>query len=146
MAKAESFKSPKLPAPIGPYSQAIKFSAGSMVYVAGMTSMNGDNELVGEGDVKAQARQCIENVAAALEAAGAGLEDVVAAALEAAGAGLEDVVRTTVYLLDIADFADVNGVYAEYFKEPYPARVAFQAAALPRKEFLVEIDAIAAVP
>ena len=131
MAKAESFKSPKLPAPIGPYSQAIKFSAGSMVYVAGMTSMNGDNELVGEGDVKAQARQCIENVAAALEAAGAGLEDVV---------------RTTVYLLDIADFADVNGVYAEYFKEPYPARVAFQAAALPRKEFLVEIDAIAAVP
>ncbi len=131
MVKAESFKSPKLPAPIGPYSQAIKFSAGSMVYVAGMTSMNGDNELVGEGDVKAQARQCIENVAAALEAAGAGLENVV---------------RTTVYLLDIADFADVNGVYAEYFKEPYPARVAFQAAALPRKEFLVEIDAIAALP
>ena len=81
--------------------------------------------------IKAQARQCIENVAAALEAAGAGLENVV---------------RTTVYLLDIADFADVNGVYAEYFKEPYPARVAFQAAALPRKEFLVEIDAIAALP
>ena len=131
MVKAESFKSPKLPAPIGPYSQAIKFSAGSMIFVAGMTSMNGDNELVGEGDVKAQTRQCIENVAAALEAAGGGLENVV---------------RTTVYLLDIADFADVNGVYAEYFTEPYPARVAFQAAALPRKEFLVEIDAIAALP
>lgn len=128
---AESVKSPRLPKPIGPYSPAVKVAGGTTVYVAGMTALNADNEIVGKGDVKAQTRQVIENIRHALEAAGGGLGNVV---------------RTTVYLLDISDFAAVNGIYGEYFTEPYPARVAFQASALPKEEFLVEIDAIAVLP
>jgi 2-iminobutanoate/2-iminopropanoate deaminase len=125
----EGVTSPKLPEPIGPYSPAVKVTAGStVVYVAGMTALNAAKQIVGDGDVRSQTRQVIENIRHALEAAGGTLANVV---------------RTTVYLVDIAKFGDVNSVYAEYFKEPYPARVVLQAAALPRKEFLVEIDAIA---
>ena len=129
--KFESIKDPRLPKPIGPYSPAVKISGGTTVYVAGMTALNAAGQVVGEGDVKAQARQVIENVAHALDAAGAKLSNVV---------------RTTVYLTDVSKFAEVNGVYAEYFYEPYPARVVIEVSALPRKEFLVEIDAIAVMP
>ena len=129
--KVEAITSRKLPEPIGPYSPAIKVSGGTMVYVAGMTALNAKKEIVGDGDVKAQTRQVIENIGHALEAAGGSLANVV---------------RTTVYLMDVSKFNEVNAVYAEYFKEPYPARVVIQAAALPRKEFLVEIDAIAVLP
>jgi 2-iminobutanoate/2-iminopropanoate deaminase len=129
--KLEAVTSPKLPEPIGPYSPAVKVTGGTAVYVAGMTALNASKQIVGEGDVKAQARQVIENIKHAVEAAGGSLANVV---------------RTTVYLIDISTFSDVNNIYGEYFKEPYPARVVIQAAALPRKEFLVEIDAIAVLP
>jgi 2-iminobutanoate/2-iminopropanoate deaminase len=128
---ARAIKSPKLPEPIGPYSPAVTVSGGTTVYVAGMTALNADKQIVGAGDVKAQTRQVIENIKHAVEAAGGGLANVV---------------RTTVYLMDIAAFSEVNAVYGEYFKEPYPARVVIQAAALPRKDFLIEIDAIAVLP
>ena len=107
MVKAESFKSPKLPAPIGPYSQAIKFSAGSMIYVAGMTSLNGDNELVGEGDVKAQTKRILTNVSTILEDAGTSLNNVI---------------KVTVILKDRSLFADFNEAYGEFFKDNQPAR------------------------
>lgn len=128
---AKSITNPKLPKPIGPYSPAVKVTGGTMVYVAGMTALNADGEVVGVGDVKAQAKQVIQNIVHAMETAGGSLGHVV---------------RTTVYLTDISKFADVNGVYAEHFKEPFPARVVVEVSALPRKEFLVEIDAIAVLP
>lgn len=64
--------------------------------------------------------------------------------LEAGGATMGDIIETTVLLADIADFAAMNGVYAEFFAEPYPARAAFQVAALP-KAALVEIKCVAAI-
>lgn len=126
----QSFAHPRLPKPIGPYSPVVKASGSAMLYVAGMTALDSEGRLVGEGDVAAQTRQVIENVRHALEAAGGSLGHVA---------------RTTVYLSDISAFAQVNEVYGQYFTAPFPARVAIQAV-LPRKEFLVEIDAVAVLP
>ena len=113
------------PAAIGPYSQA-----GGTVYVSGQLPINpATGEFAGE-DIRAQARQSLENIKAILAAAGTGMPNVV---------------KTTVLLQDMADFAAMNEVYAEYFTEPYPARAAFQVAKLP-KGALVEIEAVAVQP
>jgi 2-iminobutanoate/2-iminopropanoate deaminase len=113
------------PAAIGPYSQAIV--SDGYVFTAGQIALDpATGELV-KGGVEAQAERVLDNLKAVLEAAGSSLNDVV---------------KTTMYLADIADFVAVNGVYARFFKVPYPARSAIQAGALP-KGALVEIDAIA---
>ena len=113
------------PAAIGPYSQGIK--AGNTVYVSGQIPIApATGEFAGE-DIAAQTRQSLTNIREILKAGGADMSHVV---------------KTTVLLKDIADFAAMNEVYAEFFTEPYPARAAFQAAALP-KGALVEIEAIA---
>ncbi len=113
------------PAAIGPYSQAIV--SGGFVFTAGQIALDpASGELV-EGGVEAQAERVLENLIAVLEAAGASTKDVV---------------KTTMYLADIGDFVTVNEIYAGYFEEPFPARSAIQAGALP-KGALVEIDAIA---
>ncbi len=116
------------PAAIGPYSQAIK-AEGVSINVSGQLPIDpATGEFAGEG-IKSQTRQSLTNVRAILEEAGAGMADVV---------------ETTVMLSDIAEFADMNEVYAEFFVEPYPARAAFQVAALPRGA-KVEIKAVARV-
>lgn len=116
------------PAAIGPYSQAIQ--AGGTIYVSGQLPINpATGEFAGE-DIRAQARQSLENIKAILAAAGADMAHVV---------------KTTVLLQDMADFSAMNEVYAEYFSEPYPARAAFQVAKLP-KGALVEIEAVAVQP
>ena len=113
------------PAAIGPYSQGIK--AGNTVYVSGQIPIDpATGEFAGE-DIAAQTRQNLTNIREILKAGGADMSHVV---------------KTTILLKDIADFAAMNEVYAEFFTEPYPARAAFQAAALP-KGALVEIEAIA---
>ena len=112
------------PAAIGPYSQAVQ--AGGTVYVSGQLPINpATGEFAGE-DIRAQARQSLENIKAILAAAGMGMPNVV---------------KTTVLLQDMA----MNEVYPEYFPEPYPARAAFQVAKLP-KGALVEIEAVAVQP
>ncbi len=113
------------PAAIGPYSQAIV--TGGFVYTAGQIGLDPETMEVVEGGVEAQARRVLQNLTAVLEAAGSSMNDVV---------------KTTMYLADMADFVTVNEIYAGYFGEPFPARSAVQAAALP-KGVLVEIDAIA---
>lgn len=116
--------SPKAPAAIGPYSQAI--CADGTLYVSGQLPVNaetGDMPLT----IAEQTRQSLENIGHILEAAGMDYKDVV---------------KTTVLLSDMADFGAMNAVYAEFFTEKQPARVCFQAAALP-KAAKVEIDAIA---
>lgn len=113
------------PAAIGPYSQAIQ--AGGTIYVSGQLPINPATGEFAGADIRAQARQSLENIKAILAAAGADMAHVV---------------KTTVLLQDMADFAAMNEVYAEYFSEPYPARAAFQVAKLP-KGALVEIEAVA---
>lgn len=115
----------KAPAAIGPYSQAIE--ANGFVYASGQLPIDPATGAFPEGGVKEQTRQSILNAQAILRSAG----------LE-----LSNVVKTTVLLSDIADFAAMNEVYAEFFGEPYPARSAFAVRALP-KGALVEIEMIA---
>ncbi len=101
------------PAAIGPYSPGIQ--TGNMVFLSGQLGIDPATGKLPEG-VEAQAKQSLANVEALLTAAGATFADVV---------------KTTVYLADIADFAAVNEIYASKFEAPFPARSAFQVAALP---------------
>ena len=117
----------KAPAAIGPYSQAVQ--GGNTVYVSGQLPIDPATGAFAGDDIKAQTRQSLTNIRSILEAAGADMSKVV---------------KTTVLLKDIADFGAMNEVYAEFFTAPYPARAAFQVAALP-KDALVEIECVAVV-
>lgn len=110
---------------VGPYSIAIK-SAG-VVYLSGQVHMDPEAGKLVEGDIGTQTKQCLEN-----------LKRVLAAD----GLTFADVVKCTVFLIDMADFADVNKVYADYMVEPFPARSCIQVAGLPLGA-RVEIEAIA---
>lgn len=115
------------PAAIGTYSQAIR--TGNLVFLSGQIPLNpATMELVGD-DFEARARRVFENLKAVAEAAGGSLEGIV---------------KVTVYLTDLANFATVNTVMAEYFSEPYPARAAVGVASLP-KGADVEAEAILAL-
>lgn len=116
---------PKAPAAIGPYSQAIR--AGNTVYLSGQIPLVPSTMELVKGDIRAQIRQVFENLSAVAEASGGSL---------AANA-----VRLTVYLTDLANFPLVNEIMAEYCKEPYPARAAIGVAQLPRGA-AVEVDGI----
>ena len=113
------------PAPIGPYSQAVR--AGDWLFVSGSLGLDPATGAFVPGDAAAQARRALENMSAVLAAAGASMEDVV---------------KTTVFLADMNDFAAVNAVYGEFFTGVPPARSAIQAARLPKDAF-VEIEAVA---
>ena len=116
----------KAPLAIGPYSQGI--NTGNLLFLSGQLPICPEKGDIAATDIEGQTRQSLENVKAILESAGCTMDDVV---------------KTTVYLNDIADFAKMNGVYAEFFNEGnYPARSAFQVAALP-KAALVEIEIVA---
>ena len=112
------------PAAIGPYSQAIQ--AGNTIYVSGQLPIDPATGAFAGADIAAQTRQSLTNIRSILAGAGYSMTDVV---------------KTTVLLADIADFAAMNAVYAEFFAAPFPARAAFQVAALP-KNALVEIECL----
>lgn len=105
---------PNAPAAIGPYSQAV--SAGNFLFTSGALPINPATGKMVEGSIEDRAHQVFKNLSA------------IAAE---AGTSLDNAVKVTVYLADITDFQAVNGVYGKYFKEPFPARSAFQVAALP---------------
>lgn len=115
----------KAPGAIGPYSQAIE--AGDFVYTSGQLGLDPATGAFPEGGVKEQARQSLLNVKAILEEAGTSMSNVV---------------KTTVFMADMSDFAEMNSVYAEFFTEPYPARSAVAVKTLP-KNALVEIEVVA---
>jgi 2-iminobutanoate/2-iminopropanoate deaminase len=116
------------PSAIGPYSQAIQ--VGNFLFVSGQIPINpATGQLIEETGIKAQTRRVLANVQAIVSAAGGSLENVV---------------RTTVFLRDMNDFAEMNSVYAEYFQSAPPARSTVQAARLPR-DVAVEIDCIAVI-
>ncbi len=123
----QSIHTDKAPAAIGPYSQAVK--AGNTVYVSGQIPIDPAKGAFAGEDIAAQTRQSLTNI-----------RNILAAA----GTDMAHVVKTTVLLADINDFAAMNEVYAEFFEEPYPARAAFQVAAIP-KGAKVEIEAVAVV-
>jgi 2-iminobutanoate/2-iminopropanoate deaminase len=116
----------KAPAAIGPYSQAIR--VGNLVFASGQIPIDPATGVFVPGGIKEQTRQSLTNVKTILEAAGLTMANVV---------------KTTVFMADMNDFAEMNGVYAEFFKEPYPARSAVAVKALP-KGALVEIEVVAA--
>ena len=115
----------KAPAAIGPYSQAIQ--VGNLVYTSGQIPIDPATGVFVEGGIREQTRQSLLNVKAILEEAGLTMSDVV---------------KTTVFLADMNDFADMNAAYAEFFAEPYPARSAVAVKMLP-KGALVEIEVVA---
>ena len=115
----------KAPAAIGPYSQAIRI--GNLVYTSGQIPIDPTTGTFVEGGIKEQTRQSLTNVKAILEEAGLSMTNVV---------------KTTVFMADMNDFANMNAVYAEFFSEPYPARSAVAVKTLP-KGALVEIEVVA---
>jgi 2-iminobutanoate/2-iminopropanoate deaminase len=113
------------PAAIGPYSQAIQ--AGGLVFVSGQIPLDPETGRVVEGGIAAQTERAL---------------DSLRAILDASGSGLERVVKTTVFLLDLGTFNEVNEVYARFFPHAPPARATVQVAALPRGVG-IEIEAVA---
>ena len=126
-APLEAVETQAAPAPVGPYNQAVK--AGGMLFCSGQIPLDpASGTMVGGGDVEAETRQVLSNLKAVLTAAGCSPQQVV---------------RTTVFLVDLADFAKVNAIYAETFGQGVePARACVQVAALP-KGAKVAIDCIA---
>ena len=117
----------KAPSAIGPYSQAIQ--VGHFVYTSGQLPIDPVTGAFPEGGIKEQTRQSLLNVKAILEEAGLTMGNVV---------------KTTVFMADMNDFADMNSVYAEFFTAPYPARSAVAVKTLP-KGALVEIEVVAGI-
>lgn len=121
----KEIKTGAAPAAIGPYSQAI--AEGTLLFTSGQLPIDPQTGELRNSDIATAARQVLENLRAVLEAGGAGLDTVL---------------KTTVFLSDIANFQAFNTVYAEFFREPFPARSCVQVGALP-KGALVEIEAVA---
>ena len=113
------------PAAIGPYSQAIRI--GNFVFTSGQIPIDPATGSFVEGGIKEQTRQSLLNVKAVLNEAGTTMDHVI---------------KTTVFMADMNDFAEMNSVYAEFFNAPYPARSAVAVKTLP-KGSLVEIEVIA---
>ena len=126
MTERHTIFAPGAPAALGPYSHAVR--AGGLIFLSGQTPVDPGTGALVAGDVAAQTRRCLENLA------------LVA---EAAGASLEDAVRCGIYVVDMNEFAQVNEAYAAFFGEQPPARSTIGVAALPLGS-RVEIDAIIA--
>ena len=115
---------PKAPAAIGPYSQAI--GVNGLLFTSGVIPIVPSTGELVEGDIEAQAEQAIGNLAALIEAAGAKIENTI---------------KTTVFIKNMDDFTKVNEIYAKYFTTDFPARSCVEVARLP-KDVLIEIEAI----
>lgn len=126
--KKEIILCEKAPAAIGPYSVAV--STDSLVFISGQLGLDKATGNLVSGGIQAQTRKALENMKAILESAGLSMENVV---------------KTTVFMLDMGQFSEMNAVYAEFFTNDFPARSAIQVAGLP-KNGIVEIEAIAMKP
>jgi len=121
----DAISAPDAPAAVGPYSHAVR--AGELLFLSGQTPLDPATGALVEGDVAAQTTQVFANLRAVLAAAGRSFDDVV---------------KANVYLVDMADFAAMNGVYGTIFAQPYPARTTVAVAALPLGA-RVEIELVA---
>ena len=118
---------PKAPAAIGPYSQAVLVNG--MLFTSGVIPIDPETHTLVEGDVTVQARQAIGN-----------LKNLI----EASGSSMDKVVKTTVFIKDMNDFGKINDIYKDFFTSDFPARSCVEVARLP-KDVLIEIEAIATV-
>lgn len=118
---------PKAPAAIGPYSQAVLVNG--MLFTSGVIPIDPETNTLVEGDVTVQARQAIGN-----------LKNLI----EASGSSMDKVVKTTVFIKDMNDFGKINDIYKDFFISDFPARSCVEVARLP-KDVLIEIEAIATV-
>ena len=123
----KAVKTDKAPQAIGPYSQAIV--ANGFVFCSGMIPIVPETNALVTGPIEEQAKQALKNVVALLAAAGSSIDDAV---------------KVTVFLQDMNDFAAMNKIYAETFREPFPARSTVQVARLPR-DVRIEIEVLALV-
>ena len=121
----QSITTPLAPAAIGPYSQAVE--AGNTIYISGQLPVDPATGQFADGGIKELTAQSLTN-----------LKHI----LEAAGLSLTNVVKTTVFLTDMADFAEMNEIYEQFFAAPYPARSAIAVKSLP-KNARVEIECVA---
>ena len=112
--------------PSGIFSQGVK--VGNLVFISGQIAKNAKGEVVGKGDIRAQTKQCIENLKAVLEAGGATLGNVV---------------KVTVYITDMEHLKAIHEVRAEYFQEHYPASTLVEVSRLTNQDCMIEIEAIA---
>ena len=119
-----AISSPELAPPVGPFSQAIQVDG--FLYFSGQVAQDPATGKVVEGGIVAETERVLQNLSAVLKAAGKGFDDVV---------------RAGVYLTNMSDYVAMNGIYAKYFSQPYPARTTIAAAALPLGA-CVEIDLI----
>jgi len=119
-------QSSKAPAPIGPYSQAVK--AGNFLFASGQIALDPNTGALVIGTIETETHQVMKNIEAILDEAGMSFDNVV---------------KTTIFLMDMNDFANVNAVYSIYFKDKFPARETVQVSGLP-KGVNVEISVIAA--
>ena len=122
-------KTDKAPKAVGPYSQAVKIDARTLIYTAGQIPLDPRTNDFISGGVGTETRQVLENLKSILEAAGSGLDKVI---------------KTTVFLSSIDDFAVMNEVYEQYFKKNPPARSTVEVSRLP-KGVRLEIEAVAYV-
>jgi 2-iminobutanoate/2-iminopropanoate deaminase len=123
--------SDKIRQPSGHFSQATVVEAkGRLVFISGMTARRADGSIAGIGDIEAQTRQVCENIKAAVEAAGGGMDDVV---------------RVDVYVRNMEHFEQIHKVRREYFKAPAPASTMVEVCKMTSPDYLIEINAIAVV-
>ena len=123
----QCFNPPGLAQPIGPYSWATRH--GNLIFLAGNAALSPEGTLVGQGDIRRQTEVTLENIKAAVEAAGGTLADIL---------------KTTVYLSDVANYAGMNEVYRRYFPSDPPARATLLTGFV-LADMLVEIEAVAIV-
>ena len=126
--KMEIVQPEQLEVPKGPYSQALKVTGETLLFISGQTPLDSQGSLVGKEDPSAQTRQVMENLSSVLRTAGGTLDNIV---------------KTTVYITDLDHFRSVSEIRKEYFTHPYPASTLLVVSSLYLKEILVEIDAIA---
>ena len=113
------------------YSNSVRTESGPLLFIAGQVALDADGNLVGEGDIRAQATQVIENIKAIVEANGGALADIA---------------QVTVYVRDIKAFNSISDIRARYFPADGPASAIVEVSALAWPEFLLEIAAVAALP
>jgi 2-iminobutanoate/2-iminopropanoate deaminase len=124
----QTISTPHAPSAIGPYSQAIR--AGNLVFISGQIPIDpSTGQLIEDTSIKGQTMRVLQNLLAIVDASGGSVENVV---------------KTTVFLRDMGDFAEMNAVYSEFFTAAPPARSTVEAARLPR-DVSVEIDCIAVI-
>ena len=129
MSSRQEYRVEGLAEPFSHYTDAVR--AGNLLYVSGCVSIDADGNVVGVGDVVAQARQVFANIGVCLSAAGASFADVV---------------KVTTFLTDIEDRAMINPVRQEVFGDARPASTLVEVSALVLPEFLIEVEAVAVIP